>query len=119
MNVLQDIERKIIELKDEVNSIRSDLKFRKLAHAIKQEFNPDQPRDERGRWTETGSDASNPDSAPRLFLLASYSKIAECNFQYKRDLFQCKMVGLATCYAQAMERLSACERGKPIPPFNY
>ncbi|MDO8978992.1 MAG: hypothetical protein Q7V17_07150 [Afipia sp.] len=117
MNILQDIERKIIRLKEEVSIVRADLKFRKLAHAIKAGFNPDQPRDEDGRWTGTGS--SNPDGKPGLSLLASYSSIAECNFQYKRDLFQCKIVGLRACYAQAMERLSACERGKPIPPLNY
>jgi hypothetical protein len=35
------------------------------------------------------------------------------------DLFQCNMVGLPECYAQAMERYSACLAGRPIPPFNY
>jgi hypothetical protein len=44
---------------------------------------------------------------------------AECMAQYKRDIFHCNMVGLSQCYAQAMERLSACLAGRPIPPFNY
>jgi len=44
---------------------------------------------------------------------------AECEAQYERDLFQCKMVGLPECYAQAMERRAACPAGRPIPPFNY
>jgi hypothetical protein len=76
MNILQDIERKIIRLKDEVNSVRSDLKFRKLAHAIKEGFSPDQPRDERGRWTEAGSAASNPDGMPGLSLAIQISPSA-------------------------------------------
>jgi hypothetical protein len=44
---------------------------------------------------------------------------AECLAQYKLDTFHCNMVGLSQCYAQAMERLSACLAGRPIPPFNY
>jgi hypothetical protein len=44
---------------------------------------------------------------------------SECDAQYERDLFQCKMVGLPECYAQAMERRAACLAGRPIPPFNY
>ena len=44
---------------------------------------------------------------------------AECLAQYERDLFQCKMVGLPECYAQAAERYAACLAGRPIPPFNY
>jgi hypothetical protein len=44
---------------------------------------------------------------------------AECDAQYERDIFQCKMVGLPECYAQAMERYKACLAGQPIPPFNY
>lgn len=44
---------------------------------------------------------------------------AECLRQYKQDVFQCKMVGLPQCYAQAAERYGACLAGRPIPPFNY
>jgi hypothetical protein len=44
---------------------------------------------------------------------------AECLRQYNQDVFQCKMVGLAQCYAQAAERYGACLAGRPIPPFNY
>jgi hypothetical protein len=38
---------------------------------------------------------------------------------HQRDLFHCNMVGLPTCYSQAMVRLVACEKGHPIPPLNY
>ncbi|MFN3855597.1 MAG: hypothetical protein ACK4M0_14485 [Phreatobacter sp.] len=39
--------------------------------------------------------------------------------QYDRDIFHCRLVALRGCYAQAMVRLVACERGDPIPPLNY
>lgn len=121
MKSLQDIRRKIIDLKCETAATRTDLKFRKMMHAFKSGFDPDQPRDEQGQWTNAGPDtgASNGEQSPSGSFLASYSNMAECNFQYKRDLFQCKMVGLSTCYAQAMVRLVACERGNPIPPLHY
>jgi hypothetical protein len=44
---------------------------------------------------------------------------AECELQLERDLFQCKMVGLPGCFAQAMERYGNCLAGRQIPPFNY
>ena len=42
---------------------------------------------------------------------------AFCEAQWNRDIFHCKMVGLPSCYAQAMVRLVACEKGEPIPPL--
>jgi hypothetical protein len=60
-------------------------------------------------------------SSPRQGFLSRRKKIneAECEAQYERDIFQCNMVGLPECYAQANERWSACLAGRPIPPFNY
>ncbi len=117
MNILRDIERQIIKLKNETAAVHADLKFRKLMHAFKGGFDPDQLRDEQGRWTNTdGAESESDENVPQL---ASYSSSAECNAQYKRDIFQCKMVGLSTCYAQAMVRLVACQQGNPIPPLHY
>lgn len=48
-----------------------------------------------------------------------YRSQAFCDAQYQKDVFQCKMVGKRSCYAQAMTRLVACERGHTIPPLNY
>jgi hypothetical protein len=45
--------------------------------------------------------------------------LEECEEQYKRDLFQCRMVGLPECYQQALLRRTNCERGLQIPPLNY
>jgi hypothetical protein len=53
--------------------------------------------------------------------LAAVSKrrLAECEAQFQRDLFHCKLVALKTCYAQAIVRQVACENGHSIPPLNY
>jgi hypothetical protein len=37
---------------------------------------------------------------------------AECDEMHRRDLFQCKMVGLPSCYAQAYLRYTNCLNGK-------
>ena len=44
---------------------------------------------------------------------------AFCERQYDKDIFQCKMVGLPACYAQAALRYANCLRGLPVPPLNY
>jgi hypothetical protein len=41
-----------------------------------------------------------------------------CDEIYRRDIFQCKMVGLPACYAQAMVRYAACQNGASLPPLN-
>ncbi|MFD2181404.1 hypothetical protein [Rhodoplanes azumiensis] len=49
----------------------------------------------------------------------SPAREAECEAQYKQDVFHCRMVGLSTCYAQASLRYANCLQGLPIPPLNY
>lgn len=46
--------RRLAELRRELTVIRYELKFRRLMRALKAGFNPDQPRDELGRWTDDG-----------------------------------------------------------------
>jgi hypothetical protein len=118
MDTLRDIERTIGRLKSEAIATRAELKFRKLMHALKAGFDSGQLRDEYGRWTDGGHTGLSNTPA-KISRFASYSNSAACNLQYKSDIFHCKMVGLSTCYAQAMVRLVACERGQPIPPLNY
>jgi hypothetical protein len=43
----------------------------------------------------------------------------ECERQYQRDIFHCKMVGLPACYASAAARYGACLAGRPLPPLSY
>jgi len=45
-----------------------------------------------------------------------------CNAQYLKDLKTCSKVAWtqrSSCYAQAMERLIACEGDKPLPPLPF
>lgn len=110
---IADIDLKLADLRFKVAHYR----FTNLLH----KYDPDQPRDDQGRWTDSAAtDPTNASSSEFGFSkFASYSNMAACNAQYRKDLFQCKMVGLSQCYAQAMVRLVACENGGQIPPLNY
>jgi hypothetical protein len=62
MNQLQDYKRRLPDVSYEIATIRAELKFRKFMRAVKAAFNPDQPRDEDGRWTDSGSTSPKADS---------------------------------------------------------
>lgn len=88
-------------------------------------YDPNQPRvpagnSDGGRWTSGGDGGSRlNDSIIFRSSPAAMSSRAFCEAQWNRDIFHCNMVGLSSCYAQAMVRLVACEKGQPIPPLNY
>jgi hypothetical protein len=70
--------------------------------------------------TVTPPSRSKPDkTAGTLVVAANAGLEARCEAQYERDIFQCRMVGLRACYAQAAQRYAACLSGAQIPPFNY
>lgn len=84
-------------------------------------FDPDQPRvpagtEDGGQWT-SGSQSSDADFL--VPTLAAMSKNAICEAQYLTDRLICQMARNRACWAQLMVRLSACEKGQPIPPLNY
>jgi hypothetical protein len=92
------------------------------AAILDRRYDPEQPRVPAGspgggRWT-SGADGEGL-GLPIEMMAGRRRSRAYCDAQYDRDIFQCKMVGLSTCYAQAMVRLVACERGFSIPPLNY
>jgi len=136
MHELQDYKRTPPDLSYEVATIRAELKFREFIRAVKAAFNPDQPRDEDGRWSDSGSTSptarsdAGADSAGGdrggarkmpLDIMAARRQfsLAECEAQYKRDTFHCTMVGLPGCHRQAAQRYAACLGGTQIPPLNY
>lgn len=113
-----------------------EVKLHDLKRAVKAGFDPNQPRvpagnPDGGQWTSTGGGEANSGMIDRIVRqetgrednraprLAASDRQEECEQQYERDIFQCRMVGLASCYAQAMVRRVACEKGHPIPPLNY
>lgn len=102
--------------------------FDRLCRLItKDGFNSDQPRvaagnPDAGQWTS--GDASvglGSDGDPLQSLVAATSRglRAICEVQLDRDIFQCRMVGLRSCYDQAYQRYASCLARQPIPPFNY
>jgi hypothetical protein len=85
------------------------------AAVLDRRYDPDQPRvpagsPEGGQWA-SGGHRGESSSWMGLMLAARQ--------QYDRDVFQCRMVGIEQCYAQAMVRWVACDKGHPIPPLNY
>jgi len=120
--------RNLAYARSELAAIKAELRFRQLLR--KAGFNPDQPRvpagdPDGGQWTsgEAAGGESNTVSDDGAVELAarriSPSIAAECELQYKLDIFQCRMVGLRACYAQAALRYANCLAGLPIPPLNY
>ncbi|MGL4440442.1 MAG: hypothetical protein ACRCUE_14335 [Bosea sp. (in: a-proteobacteria)] len=97
---------------------------------LERRFDPDQPRvpagqTGAGQWTGDNGDDSTEggsnDFIGMLTLAATRRRGVEafCEAQLRRDIFQCKMVGLRSCYAQANLRYANCLVGLPIPPLNY
>lgn len=88
-------------------------------------FNEEQPRvpkghPDGGQWTRGGFAGRVMGS--RSIVAASRKRPgleAECEDQYRRDIFHCNMVGSPACYSQAMLRYSNCLAGRQIPPLNY
>jgi hypothetical protein len=97
-------------------------------------FNPDQPRDEVGRW-RNGRGSNDGPLAPNSEGIAGNSSpydayaagtrgsAAYCWNQMKIDMLLCSASPLtwrrAVCRAQANERYAACLSGRPLPPLNY
>ena len=79
-----------------------------------------QPRTEDGRYTF----GKKPTAEQQTQIQVAARRVspaleAFCERQYDKDVFQCKMVGLPACYAQAALRYANCLKGLPIPPLNY
>jgi hypothetical protein len=94
------------------------LRFEQFYRAFDRKYDPDQPRvpagePSGGQWTGD-SGAINTRIAAR-----SLAKEAECEALQQRDAFQCRMVGLRACWAQAALRYANCLADLPIPPLNY
>jgi hypothetical protein len=67
-----------------------------------------------------GPSSSEPASNDRVQVAARKRvDTAACEEQRMQDEFHCRMVGLSSCWAQAMLRYSNCLQGRPIPPLNY
>lgn len=90
------------------------------------EYDPDQPRlpagqPGGGQWTSEGEPPGGLSRIEALVAAARGRRNTEafCEALYEKDLFQCRLVGISACYAQAMKRYAACLSGQPVPPLNY
>lgn len=115
MSGLKEILRQEIKLKCDVAAIRADLRFARLMAALKAGFNPEQVRDELGRWSDGG--ATSSENADNRF--AARGNEAECEAQYKLNSVICRLVQTNLCWRQAMARRAACISGYPLPPLNF
>lgn len=104
-------------------AMRVQLKATLLWRAIlKANYNPNQPRSaagnpDGGQWTKIGGSENNRSN--RQDLASKFDWTGDCDEQFERDLFHCRMVGMPSCCEQAKVRLNACGKRQPIPPLNY
>ena len=107
--------RLIRDLKRQVRRIRQKLQ----THGA-WENQPRAPagQEDGGQCTSSGAGSASDKYAGRL-TLSSIGWAAFCEAQYQRDLNECRRVRISGCYAQAMQRKVACEKGRPIPPLFY
>lgn len=87
-------------IKSELAALKNELRRRRIA--LKNLYWL-QPRDDHGRWTVAAG--GNTD-----FSAARRGLEADCDFQYSKDRMICNLVNTPLCWAQAMERYSACLR---------
>lgn len=121
-----DSKLRIAYAKLEMMRLQQHIAWIRLSSSRK-EYNPNQPRIPAnqtggGRWTSDGSAKDQTSiSYPQFRELLRQTSMTqdECDEMHRRELIVCKFTGIPACYAQAMVRLAACERGHPIPPLNF
>lgn len=125
-------QRALANLHYELASLRADITFARLLRALRVKFDPDQPRDERGRWTD-GAAANDLGGAINLGSATSaatdFSSVgrglseSDCWLRYEVDMLRCqaevRAPARAVCRSQAMERYAACRSGRSIPPLSF
>src|SRR3954465_4354699 len=105
----------LARLKSDLLGVKLQLKLRRWIVSVKDGFDPDQPRDEFGMWSDGGG-STDPASQD---LAMGRGNAAECDLQYSRDTLICNLVQTPLCWAQAMERYSACLSGRQIPILRF
>ncbi|MFT0879663.1 MULTISPECIES: hypothetical protein [Rhodopseudomonas] len=107
--LLEQLGEDLVLLKSEVATLRETLRRRQVAL---KNFYWLQPRDYHGRWAIAAGGSTDFSAAKRRLE-------ADCDLQYSKDTMICNLVKTPLCWAQAMERYSACLSGRPIPQLRF
>jgi hypothetical protein len=112
----------LTRLRHELEGLKSNVALLRLGRLLSK-YESSQPRVPAGQpgggqWTSgTGT------GGERNIVVAgkpiSPAQAEFCEQMHKRDLFQCRIVRLRTCYEQAYLRVTNCANGRQIPPLNY
>lgn len=110
------------DLRCELADLRAEISLVRLLQLLKVKFDPDQPRDDQGRWTD-GAQLQNVITATDFSLVGVRRSEAECWLKYQVDMLRCqaevRTPARAVCRSQAMERYAACLTDRPIPPLSF
>lgn len=97
--------------------------WRAFVGAFARKYDPDQPRDEFGRWSDGNGESSSTREATDFSAARRGQSESVCWSQYTIDLLRCgselRSAARAICRGQAMERYSACISGRTIPPLSF
>lgn len=104
----------LVELKFQLASIAVELKFRRLMRALKANFNPAQPRDERGRWAlqngrqlAQGEGINDPrvisDATPDGWVVGAEYAAADGHHFVPRGVFRKEKYGFRADTLKALE----------------
>ena len=132
------LQREIRRLKYQAAGLAFERILWQLSSNPSAKYDPDQPRvpmgnPDGGQRTAANRSESDPvedyisrqnEEVPYSDEISSARRIspaleARCEQQRIKDEFQCRMVGLRACWAQAAMRYANCLRDLPIPPLNY
>ena len=121
MIVIRPIRQQLQQIGYELSVVKAELKFRKMMRGLNAKFDPDQPRDEIGRWSDSGGSANNEITDFSAALRGQSEAV--CWSQYTVDMLRCqselRAAARAICSSQAMERYAACRSGRLIPPLSF
>jgi hypothetical protein len=93
-------------------------RFGTAASAVSHKYEG-QPRDDRGRWTGGGVEQSPKDRTIVVAARVSRRREAECDAQYKLDIFKCNLVRTPLCWQSANARYAACLAGQERPALRF
>ncbi len=58
-NAINTDRDELLRMRSELAAIKAELKFQNFRRALKANFNPNQPRDDHGKWTDAGNDTAS------------------------------------------------------------